>query len=40
MSPWPNSDIGGRELCFRVNFGNARDEVAAAELAGKRRRAS
>lgn len=38
-SPWPKSDIGACELCYRVTFGNDRGEVAAAELARQRRAA-
>lgn len=39
VSPWPNSDIGSCELCYRVTFGNDRGEVAAAELARRKRAA-
>lgn len=40
VSPWPKSDIGACELCYRVTFGNDRGEVAAAELARQRGRAA
>ncbi len=35
-SPWPKSDIGACELCYRVTFGNERAEAAAAELEKQR----
>lgn len=38
-SPWPKSDIGACELCYRVTFGNARGDLAAKELARQRRAA-
>jgi hypothetical protein len=38
-SPWPKSDIGACELCYRVIFGNARGDLAARELARQRRAA-
>lgn len=38
-SPWPKSDIGACELCYRVTFGNARGDLAATELARQRRAA-
>jgi hypothetical protein len=36
-SPWPNSDIGCCELCFRVIFGKAHADAVALqfELASK-----
>jgi hypothetical protein len=39
-SPWPASDIGACELCYRVTFGNERGDLAAAELARLRRKAA
>jgi hypothetical protein len=40
VSPWPQSDIGACELCFRVVFGSAQADAVAAELARQRRRAA
>jgi len=39
-SPWPNSDIGACELCFRVVFGRAHAEAVAHQLVWLRRRAA
>jgi hypothetical protein len=33
VSPWPKSEIGACEPCYRVLFGNASAEWAAAEMA-------
>lgn len=33
MSPWPNSDIGCCQKCYRVLFGRARAEAVATEFA-------
>jgi len=40
VSPWPNSDIGACELCFRVVFGAAEAEAVAHQLVWLRRRAA
>ena len=40
VSPWPNSDIGSCELCFRVVFGTARAEALAAEFARRKKKAA
>lgn len=40
VSPWPQSDIGACELCFRVVFGSAHAEAVDAELARQRKRAA
>ena len=34
VSPWPNSDIGSCEPCFRVLFGKAHGDAVAHQLAG------
>lgn len=39
-SPWPGSAIGACEVCFRIVFGNAAEDMAAAEPARQRRRAA
>jgi len=33
MSPWPNSEIGSCERCYRIRFGRARAEAMATEFA-------
>lgn len=38
-SPWPKSDIGACELCYRVTFGSAMGDAAQEELARQRRAA-
>jgi len=40
VSPWPHSDIGACELCYRVTFGSEQGDWAAAELAWQQRRAA
>jgi hypothetical protein len=40
VSPWPHSDIGACQLCYRVVFGAEQADVVAAELARQRRRAA
>lgn len=40
VSPWPHSDIGACELCYRVVFGSEQGDWAAEELARQRRRAA
>jgi len=40
VSPWPHSDIGSCELCYRVVFGPEQGDWAAEELARQRRRAA
>ena len=40
VSPWPNSDIGACELCFRVLFEDAHADAVAAELTRLKRRAA
>lgn len=40
VSPWPNSDIGCCELCFRVVFGTECGDAVSAELARLRKRAA
>jgi len=32
VSPWPKSDIGACELCFRVVFGKEQADVVAHQL--------
>lgn len=39
-SPWPKSDIGSCELCFRVLFGSQRGDAAQEELDRQRRDAA
>ena len=39
-SPWPHSDIGSCELCYRVVFGSEQGDWAARELARQGRRAA
>jgi hypothetical protein len=38
VSPWPQSDIGACEPCFRVVFGSTHAEAVVAEFARQRRR--
>jgi hypothetical protein len=38
-SPWPKSDIGACELCFRVRFGSQMGDAAQKELERQRRAA-
>jgi hypothetical protein len=40
VSPWPQSDIGACQLCYRVVFGAEQADWAAEELARQRRRAA
>ncbi len=40
VSPWPKSDIGACELCYRVSYGPTIAEATAAELARQRRGAA
>ena len=40
VSPWPKSDIGACELCFRVVFGKAHADAVAHQLIWLRRRAA
>ena len=40
VSPWPNSDIGACQLCFRVVFGKARADAVAHQLIWLRRLAA
>ena len=40
VSPWPKSDIGACELCYRVLYGTEQGDWAAEELARQRRRAA
>ena len=40
VSPWPNSDIGCCELCFRVIFGKAHADAVALQFEWLKRRAA
>src|SRR5689334_5573112 len=40
VSPWPNSDIGACELCFRIVFGKAHADAVAHQLVWLRRLAA
>lgn len=40
VSPWPNSDIGCCELCFRVLFGKAHADAVALQLDWLKKRAA
>ena len=40
VSPWPHSDVGACELCYRVLFGAELADDVAAEFARQRRRAA
>jgi hypothetical protein len=40
VSPWPKSDIGACELCYRVSFGSKTADAVAAELARQRGQAA
>jgi hypothetical protein len=40
MSPWPASDIGACERCYRDTFGHAQADAVAVELARQRRKAA
>lgn len=40
VSPWPNSDIGACELCFRVVFGKEQGDAVAHQLLWIRRLAA
>jgi hypothetical protein len=40
VSPWPNSDIGACELCFRVIFGKEQGDAVAHQLLWLRRLAA
>ena len=40
VSPWPDSDIGACELCFRVVFGQEQGDAVAHQLLWLRRLAA
>lgn len=40
VSPWPDTDIGACELCFRVVFGQAHADAVAHQLTWLRRLAA
>lgn len=40
VSPWPQSDIGACELCFRITFGQEQGDAVAHQLAWLRRLAA
>src|SRR5689334_8256465 len=40
VSPWPNSDIGECELCFRVVFGKEQGDAVAYQLWWLKKRAA
>jgi hypothetical protein len=40
VSPWPSSNIGACELCFRVVFGNAEGDAVAGQLVCEKSRAA
>jgi len=39
-SPWPKSDIGACELCYRVTFGSVMGDAAQEALKRQRRNAA
>ena len=40
VSPWPKSDIGACELCYRVTFGSVMGDAAQEALERQRRNAA